>query len=90
MKADRMTCSKRKGKENCEKKMSGSEKIWQRHIHRGTIIDGDVRGMEGGRRSIRFSDLVCACDLGLCLACNSFFECVHRIKKITDHKNNKT
>lgn len=71
MKAGRLTYKKER---KTEKKMSGSEKIWKRHIHRvGDVSDtsGDVSGMEGGKRSMRFSDLVSACDLGLCLACNS-------------------
>lgn len=62
-------------------------------MHRGrddSEVGGNVSGMEGGKRSVRFSDLVSTCDLGLYLASIIWFECVHRIKKITDRKNNKT
>lgn len=37
--------------------MSGSEKIWRRHMHRGAVIDVDANGKEGEKRDITFSDL---------------------------------
>lgn len=44
-------CTEKREENNSERgKMSGTEKLWGRHMHRGVVIGGDASGLEEGKK----------------------------------------